>query len=240
VEARFYEDIQLPEPVLDLGCGDGHFASLTFDKSLDIGLDPWWSQIQEAEERKSHQHLVCATGDQIPFPENYFSSAISNSVLEHIPDLDSTLQELSRVLKPGAPFVFCVPNHRFLGELSLSKTLNKIQLKNLAKTYQRLFNRISRHFHCDSRQTWKSRLAAFGFEILNSWDYFPPSSLQILEWGHLGGVPAWFCKMLFNKWILVPYKWNLFFTDLLVRPAYQGNPLSEVGVYSFYITRWKS
>ena len=30
VEARFYKDITLPPPVLDLGCGDGHFASLAW------------------------------------------------------------------------------------------------------------------------------------------------------------------------------------------------------------------
>ena len=28
VEARFYADLTLGEPALDLGCGDGHFASL--------------------------------------------------------------------------------------------------------------------------------------------------------------------------------------------------------------------
>ena len=28
VEARFYQDLPLPEPVLDLGSGDAHFASV--------------------------------------------------------------------------------------------------------------------------------------------------------------------------------------------------------------------
>ena len=30
VESRFYQDLELPRPVLDLGCGDGHFAGTTF------------------------------------------------------------------------------------------------------------------------------------------------------------------------------------------------------------------
>ena len=34
VEARFYENIDLPSPTLDLGCGDGHFATLAFDRKL--------------------------------------------------------------------------------------------------------------------------------------------------------------------------------------------------------------
>ncbi len=28
VEAGFYRDFELPSPVYDLGCGDGHFARL--------------------------------------------------------------------------------------------------------------------------------------------------------------------------------------------------------------------
>ncbi|MBI3361095.1 MAG: methyltransferase type 11, partial [Chloroflexi bacterium] len=40
-EARFYQDLQLPEPTLDLGCGDGHFASMTFAHPLAAGVDPW-------------------------------------------------------------------------------------------------------------------------------------------------------------------------------------------------------
>ena len=30
IEGRFYEEIELAEPVLDLGCGDGQFAAVTF------------------------------------------------------------------------------------------------------------------------------------------------------------------------------------------------------------------
>ena len=46
VEARFYMDVDLPEPCLDLGCGDGHFAKIAFDRPLEVGLDPWWGPIK--------------------------------------------------------------------------------------------------------------------------------------------------------------------------------------------------
>ena len=48
--------------------------------------------------------------EAMPFPDGYFASAISNSVLEHIPQVQEVLADLRRVLKPGAPFLFCVPN----------------------------------------------------------------------------------------------------------------------------------
>lgn len=237
IEARFYKDILLPAPVLDLGCGDGHFASLAFDQPLDMGLDPWWGPIREAATLTSYKHLVCAAGDQMPYPGDYFSSAISNSVLEHIQNLEPVIAETARVLKPGAPFIFCVPNHRFLNSLSIGRWLDKIRFTGLADCYRRFFNRISRHHHCDSFDVWEERLKKYGFEIVDWWDYFPPRSLQVLEWGHFFGVPSWISKLLFNRWILSASWWNLALTDRLVRLYYDQDPRSSKGVYSFYISR---
>ena len=237
VEARFYKDISLPGPVLDLGCGDGHFASLAFQDPLDMGLDPWWGPIQEAGTRSSYLDLVCAEGDHMPYPSDHFSSAVSNSVLEHIPDLDPVIKETARVLKPGAPFIFCVPNHRFLDTLSIGNGLDKIKLKGLAGLYRGFFNRISRHYNCDSYETWKERLKKFGFMIEDSWDYFSPAAFHTLEWGHYFGVPSWVAKLIFGRWVLVPTRWNLILADRLVRPHYERDPRSPDGVYSFYITR---
>lgn len=237
VEARFYKDISLPGPILDLGCGDGHFASLTFQDPLDMGLDPWWGPIREASTRSSYKDLVCAEGDRMPYPSNYFSSAVSNSVLEHIPDLNPVIEETARVLKPGAPFIFCVPNHRFLDTLSVSNGLDRIKLGGLADLYREFFNRISRHYNCDSYDVWKERLENFGFMIEDSWDYFSPAALHLLEWGHYFGVPSWVSKLIFGRWILAPTRWNLFLTDRLVRPHYDRDPRSPEGVYSFFIAR---
>ena len=36
VEDRYYQDISLAAPILDLGSGDGHFASVAFEKKLDV------------------------------------------------------------------------------------------------------------------------------------------------------------------------------------------------------------
>jgi SAM-dependent methyltransferase len=239
VEARFYDGIIFPDPVLDLGCGDGHFASLAFETKLEVGVDPWWGPVKEAAKRDSYQHLICAAGNQLPFPNDFFSSAVSNSVLEHIPDIEPVIEETARVLKPGALFIFCVPNHRFLDGLSLGRWLDGLKLKTLADAYKDMFNWISRHHHCDSFDTWRNRLARYGFIVEEHWDYFPPQALRVLEWGHLGGIPSWVSKLMFDRWILVPRRWNLYLADKLVRPHYQADPRSPEGVYSFYITRWQ-
>ena len=173
----------------------------------------------------------------MPYPDEYFASGISNSVLEHIPDLDPVIGEMARVLKPGARFIFCVPNHRFLETLSIGRWLDKIGFSDLANNYRSFFNRISRHYHCDSHPIWENRLENHGLVIEKWWNYFPASALNTLEWGHYFGVPSWLSKIIFNRWILVQSDWNLSFTDRLVRPHYEQDPISPHGVYSFYITR---
>jgi ubiquinone/menaquinone biosynthesis C-methylase UbiE len=106
VEATYYQDLNISSPVYDVGCGDGHFASLTFDQKIDVGLDPWHGPIHQAKRYGAYRGLVEADGAMAPFPDNFFASAISNSVLEHIPHIDAVLVETARVLKPGARRVY--------------------------------------------------------------------------------------------------------------------------------------
>jgi SAM-dependent methyltransferase len=237
VEARFYASIELPGPTLDLGCGDGHFASTAFDRKLEVGTDPWWEPLTEAGERCTYQRLCQSDGAAQPFPDGYFASAVSNSVLEHIPHLDQVLVETARVLRHGAPFIFCVPNHNFLANLSIGQTLDKFKLTSLGDSYRAFFNRISRHHHCDDPQTWKVRLLNAGFQVEKWWHYFSPGALHTLEWGHYFGLPSLLWKKIAGRWILVPKSWNLAFTLRLTSPYFNEPLADEEGVYSFYITR---
>jgi len=237
VESRVYPGIELPGPILDLGCGDGHFVTIAFDKPIDVGIDPWTGPVHQASKRNGYRQVFQGSGDQLPFPDGYFNSAISNSVLEHIPDLDPVLKEMARVMKPGALFVFCVPNHQFLANLSVSNFFDQIGLRGLGNWYRAFFNRISRHQHCDSPEVWEARLEKAGFRVEHWWHYFSPKALHTLEWGHYFGLPSLITHFLFRRWILVPERWNLALTMNICRPFYEEEPSQENGAYSFYITR---
>jgi SAM-dependent methyltransferase len=237
VESRFYQDLDLPAPTLDVGCGDSNFAELTFDRQLEVGLDPWWPPIREAGTRDVYKLLTQADGAKMPFPDAYFGSALSNSVLEHIPHLDDVLVETARVLKPGAPFVFCVPNQNFLPNLSVARFFDAIHLEPLAALYRAFFNKISRHHHCDDPQTWKKRLAAAGFRVEKHWHYFSPAALAALEWGHYFGLPSLLAKKVFGRWNLAQTRWNLGLIMAFLRKYYDEPVPQENGAYTFYIAR---
>ncbi len=234
-ESRFYLDLELPAPTLDVGCGDGHFASVTFDRPIEVGLDPWRAPLLEAKRYGGYRWLLQAEGGRIPFPEGYFASAFSNSVLEHIPDVQAVLHEVARVLQPGAPFYFCVPNPNFTRYLSLARAFERLRLPALAEAYRRLFNRISRHHHCDPPEVWQERLEQAGFELRRWFHYFSPQALAALEWGHYFGLPALVTKRLFGRWVVLRHPWNTSW----IYPLLEGHvrqPLHEHGAYTFYIT----
>lgn len=237
VEARFYEEITLPEPVLDVGSGDGHFAKTTFDKPIDVGLDPMMVSLKEAANHNIYRLLVQAKGNHIPIADQYFASAVSNSVLEHISDVEKVLEEIARVLKPDAPFIFCVPNQNFLANLSIGQFLDRLKIPSLGDVYRAFFNRISRHSHCDPPEIWKSRLEQAGFRLEKWWHYFPPEALHVLEWGHYFGLPSLVSHHITGRWVLVPQAWNLFLIRNIIQPYYDADPVSPRGVYSFYIAK---
>jgi SAM-dependent methyltransferase len=236
VEAKFYQDIPLIGPILDLGCGDGHFASVTFPEPIDVGIDPWVGPVKLAAKQKSYRYVINGKGDQLPFPDQYFSSVISNSVLEHIENLDPVISEIARVSKPNASFVFCVPNHNFLENLSISNFFVRIKLLPLSNLYKKFFNGISRHHHCDPPETWQTRLEKVDIEIDRWWHYFSPNAFHALEWGHYFGFPSLMTHLIFKKWIIVPQKWNLKLTYRFLKKFYNEDPVQPKGSYTFYIT----
>jgi SAM-dependent methyltransferase len=234
VESAYYQDLDLPAPVLDVGCGDGHFAQTTFERRIDVGLDPWHAPIHEAHARDVYWLLTEADGAFMPYPNEHFASAFSNSVLEHIKHIDAVLAETARVLKPGAPFYFCVPNTRYLTALDLPRKLRALGLKRLAGRYTDWFRVMSRVHHADGPDVWSARLERAGFGMTRWWHYFSPEAMRVLEWGHFFGVPALVAKKLAGRWILAPVRWNLFLTERLIRRFASTAPV-ENGAFTFYI-----
>ena len=240
VEGKYYEGIEINEPVLDLGCGDGHFSSVTLgDRSVSlIGVDPEWGSLIEARQYQVFSHLLCAQGDHLPFTNSFFSTTISNSVLEHIPDVDSVLNETNRVMRQGSHLVICVPNDNFTRNLSIARFFDLIGLLWAAAWYRKLFNKISRHFHPDPHDVWTNRLEKSGFKIERSWKYFNRTSLAILEWGHYFGLPSLINRHIFGRWILFPSPLNpiLFLIYRWLSKHIAKDQKIHDGAYSFFIS----
>ena len=104
IELRLLCDVDFPEPVLDVGCGEGGFARMLFGPGRNIvGLDLQQPELRLAARSGAYRHIVRADATALPFPEATFASCLSNCVLEHIPDDAGVVREIGRVLRPAAP-----------------------------------------------------------------------------------------------------------------------------------------
>jgi SAM-dependent methyltransferase len=236
VEARLLQQVDLPPPTLDVGSGDGHFASVAFSRPITVGIDPAAETMPEARRRGGYEMLAQANGARLPFGDGHFASALSNSVLEHVGDLGGVLKEVARVLKFGAPFAITVPGLGYRDHLSVPAVLDKVGLQAVGRAYEDWFMRMSATRNLMDERGWRQELRAAGFELEFSLRYFSPRALRMLEWGHYLGAPCLLARWLTGRWIIVQRKWNLALTEKYTRGYYREGS-SEDGTYTFYLTR---
>lgn len=102
---------------LDLGCGDGKLMRILLDATGSsrrlVGVDVDPLETQDAAACGVYQRIHTVPGDRVPEPSASFDFVYSNSVLEHIPDIDPVIAEVARLLKPQGVFLFTVPGAGF-------------------------------------------------------------------------------------------------------------------------------
>ncbi len=99
------------ERLLDLGSGAGH-TSLFFAPhvsevhALDLSKAMLEQGRRLAHERSlTNLHWHCGEAESLPFPDMHFDLVTSRQSAHHYEDLDGTLREVARVLKPGGRLV---------------------------------------------------------------------------------------------------------------------------------------
>ena len=96
--------------VIELGSGTGlnlgHYPS---DAELVL-TEPEEPMARRLEKRVRDlgraAEVVRAPGEALPYPDGSFDAAVVTLALCTVPDLDRTLAEVRRVLRPGAPLLF--------------------------------------------------------------------------------------------------------------------------------------
>lgn len=128
--------------VLDLGCGRGGLVEqLAHPLEQVIGLDPDIVSLQEHRLAHIDSPLARINGlsEQLPFVAHSFDLAYASWVLEHMAQPALDFQELARVLKPGAAFVFITPNkrHPLIGLNRVANRIGGLQDRLVAGLYGR-------------------------------------------------------------------------------------------------------
>jgi glycosyltransferase involved in cell wall biosynthesis/trans-aconitate methyltransferase len=234
VEAELMGGVTLEPPVLDVGCGDGHFAAVAYHQPIDIGIDLPRPELDEARARGAYRRVVPASGTTLPFPDASFRTVVSNSVLEHIPDLDATLSEISRVLAPGGTFAFTTPSEHFGQFLLGNAALRRLGLPALGDLYARWFDGISDHFHRLAPAAWEEKLNAVDLTVRQWHYYFPEQAHHVFDVSHYLGAPTILFRKLTGRWIPHPALYRPV-AGWLRRYYENGGEAIEAGAYLFFV-----
>lgn len=204
VEARLYREVPLERPILDLGCGEGLFAKMAFAEKIDTGIDPDARELARARELGAYEELIECYGDKIPKPDGYYKTVISNSVLEHIPDIEPVFREVRRILAPGGHFHFTVPSPNFERFNWTSTLLSGFGLTGLDARWRGFFNKFWAHHHAYNVAGWGRLARGAGFVVEHSHTYAPWRCCVLNSTLTPLAFPAKLLKKLTNRWTLLP------------------------------------
>ena len=102
--------------VLDVGTGEGQLARVAATggvKRRVVGVDPAWAQLSVARDRGGDVGYARARASALPFPTGSFDAVLVCLVFEHIEDMDESVAEVGRVLRPGGRLLWFM-NHPLL------------------------------------------------------------------------------------------------------------------------------
>lgn len=179
-EIASLSNIILKRPILDLGCGDGRFTKIMFKDKLDYGLDLSEKDIELAKKVNSHFQYLVGDAHKIGLPNKSIQTVFSNSVVEHITNLEGVLKEISRVLKSNGNFIFTThapSSKNFWG----SKFLYKLGLNFIGVRYENFFVKQLQLKTLWGGMRWEKELRKVGLEIVELKTTTPPISSFLYE-----------------------------------------------------------
>ena len=165
---------------LDLGCGDGKLMRILLDAAnaspslVGVDVDPL--ETRDALESGVYRRVHTVPGERIPEADASFDFVYSNSVLEHIDDIEPVIAEVSRLLRPAGTFLFTVPGAGFHDCLA-----GPLLGRGGRARYLEQIDRRCAHRRYWGEAQWRACLERHGIEPVRTLEYLSAPEVQRWE-----------------------------------------------------------
>ncbi len=193
--------------VLEVGCGPGGLwfenaermpqqtELILADLSLGMvktAMENIFHHVSQAAQQEIAFHGNIVDVQHIPYPEACFDVVIANHMLYHAPDIDRSIRELRRVVKPGGRVFTATNGHGHMRQLSeiLEKfspgyrdghrsQVRRYALENAPQLLGVSFRQVETLIYEDHLHV--TRVQALMDYIYSLWDAYDPDTPQVYE-----------------------------------------------------------
>ncbi len=179
---------RLEPPTVDLGCGTGSGFNQFGGASRIIGVDSNLELLRAAKREHPTATLICASLHRLPFLPRSVKTIVANAVIEHVFQLDLTLESIAECLAPdgllyvgipteGGPVVSLarfVTSHRNAAMYGLSaKDSRRAQRLDHCNTIFAIENAMRKHFMIEKQAGWPFRVGGSLINLTKSYRLRP-------------------------------------------------------------------
>jgi SAM-dependent methyltransferase len=140
-----------------------------------VGIDSDADETSQAARLGIYHRVHTCLASNIPEDSDSFDAVISNSVLEHIENIEETIKEVSRLLKNGGRFIFTVPGPDFHACLYGPLTRHASRQAYLDEIDKRLV-----HYRYWDLQQWQECLGRYGMRVTAREEYL--RCVEVRRW----------------------------------------------------------
>jgi ubiquinone/menaquinone biosynthesis C-methylase UbiE len=157
-----------PRRILEIGCSAGlncYALQQTYPNAEVIGIEPEQEAVNVARamlngESTAQLHFQQGFGEKLPLADESADLIVCHTVIEHVNDVETVINEMSRVLSPSGFIHLDAPNYRFPYE----PHLGIVTIPSFGKKFVK--------FSALLQGRWKQR------NFLNHLKFVTPASLQ--------------------------------------------------------------
>lgn len=177
--------MEVGEPSLELGMGDGVASEFILNRSATVGSEPILSYLLAAQKRERCKYYMSIDSTSIPFKDETFNSVFTINTIYHTENKDKAVSEMARVLRPGGLLFLDDVSPALFESILLPVMYKMISFETIRDDFTKhVLGAQGEGTFSGTLEYWHKNLAELGFDIIGIESYLSPELTTISHSWH--------------------------------------------------------